>query len=313
MKNVIFKTLFIIATIVLISLIMLVSCARPVHNQQAELDVVLAYCEPDTQRQSIDFSGQQTVIESEKEPETLASAITQSPENFLAYFKAHEIDAAQRILLTDELLTALKVFQREQYEALDEQDDELFPVVPDILLFMDRAVGGHYIFGSQGDVLTTQLINSTNQIHPDYLTAGRLEYFIENAVLRGFKGHTISPVYPRDYAWDCSGLWWDCINTLELFDRYTDRTAMQTFEDFCTPITKEELRPGDLVFYRLPEGRISHMGIVGYDRYIYEAASGFVGVIKTQSLDLRVYEDVVRGGHLIFPLWNEFGRPNFYK
>ncbi len=294
-------------------LILLISCSRSQFIQQAELNLVSAHVEPQPVLASRSSVLPQVVINSNTEPETLANEIIHTPESFLAYFGTQEIDEAYKIVLTDEFVAELIVYQKEKFGNIYADEAPPLPVVRDILLFMERAVGGHYIFGGQGDVLTTKLLYSTNRLCPDYMNAGRLEYFLERTVPIGFEGIDIPPVYPTDFAWDCSGLWWDCVNTLDLFETYTDRTAMTTFEDYCTPITKEELRPGDLVFYRLPSGRISHMGIVGYDGYVYEAASGFVGVVKTQSLDVRIYEDLVRGGYLIFPLWNEFGRPTIYE
>ena len=90
-------------------------------------------------------------------------------------------------------------------------------------------------------------------------------------------------------------------------------TANGTYHTICTPITKAELRPGDIVFLRDPTGKISHMGIVGARGYIYEAASGFVGVVKKRTIDNRVYDDIVRGKVIAYPEWNVFGRPKIFE
>ena len=313
MKTLIIKISLVVATVVLVAVILLVSCSSPVVSTRGELDIAYEYCEPEPASEHATISAQEQTEVQSAPPKPLPMDIVQSPETFLEYIETQNLDEAQKISLTDEFLIALDIYQQEKYDRIYAMRAPPLPVVKDILRFMERTVGGNYIFGGQGDVLTTSLIYKTNRIYPDYMTGGRLEYFVEKAVLQGFEGIDIPAVYPTDYAWDCSGLWWDCVNTLDLFSIYTDKTAAETFEYYSTPITKEELIPGDLVFYRNSTGRISHMGIVGYDGFVYEAASGFVGVVKTQSLDVRIYEDVVRGGHLIFPLWNEFGRPNFYR
>lgn len=309
MKTVILKIVIAVATIALVSAILLVSIGRPVHNQKAELDVASAYSEP----QPLEYAAQPGINVSIEPPELLPNEITQTPERFLAYFETQKIDEAYPILLTDEFLVALQLYQQERFAVIYAYEELPLPIVSDVLMFMERAVGGNYIFGGQGNVLTKELIDDAFLITPDYFDAGRFEYFYEKSYDRAARGVYIPPRYPQDYAWDCSGLLWDSLNTLEVFEKYTDKTANATYEEYCTPITKEELQPGDLVFYRNDKGNITHMGIVGYDGYVYEAASGFVGVVKTQSLDVRIYKDLVRGGHLVFPLWNEFGRPNFYE
>ena len=195
------------------------------------------------------------------------------------------------------------------YEKKYAEEPEPEGLVKETLAFLDTCVGGKYIFGGQGNRITHEYIQTANERYPEYLTAGRLAFFndiADNCVQNGWH-------FPEDYAWDCSGLWWYCANELNLYGEYTDRTAHDTFNEFCSPITKEELRPGDLVFYENDTERITHMAIVGQKGYIYEAVSGFVGVVKKRTIDKRLYNDIVRGGVISCPVWNVFGRPKIFE
>jgi len=178
-----------------------------------------------------------------------------------------------------------------------------------VLDFLDTLVGGQYIFGAQGDAITKDYVESVYDMHESYFSHGRYAYFIDIAAECEQNGHT----FPTDYAWDCSGLWWYTCNELNLYGEETDMTANGTYYTICTPITKEELRPGDLVFVENEEGHIMHMGIVGAHGYIYEAVSSFVGVVKKRTIDRRIYDDIVRGKVLEYTEWNVFGRPNIFK
>ena len=177
--------------------------------------------------------------------------------------------------------------------------------VAEVLGYLDSCVGGQYVFSAQGDLITSTFLDKVYEIYPDYFSDGRWEYFSEIADSEAY--------FPESYAWDCSGLWWDCANALSLYDTYTDRTANDTYYDYCTPITKEQLRPGDIVFLEDDDGRIVHMGIVGQKGYIYEAASGFVGVVKKRTVDKRIYNNIVNDGILVYENWNVFGRPKIFE
>jgi len=182
--------------------------------------------------------------------------------------------------------------------------------VQSLLDLLDTCAGGIYIYGAQGEAITQKFVDARRNAAPDYFIEGRLEYFLDIARKCEQEQEWDFPV---DHAWDCSGLWWYAANELSLYDGEVDRTAHDTYHDYCAPIEKEELRPGDLVFYENPEGRITHMGIVGRHGYIYEAVSGFVGVVKKRTVDKRVYNDVVRGGVIPLDSWNVFGRPYIFE
>lgn len=207
-------------------------------------------------------------------------------------------------------ITAEETEIERQYYESKYQDEPLPSVaVQKALDYLDACVGGQYIYGAQGEAITRDFVLAANERHDTYFSHGRLEYFLAIAA----KCEKSSHEFPQHYAWDCSGLWWDCANALDLYDEWTDMTAAQTYAVCCTPITKDELRPGDMVFLKNDEGHISHMGIVGQHGYIYEAASGFVGVVKKRTVDRRAYNDIVRGGVLGYENWNVFGRPIIFE
>ena len=182
--------------------------------------------------------------------------------------------------------------------------------VAQLLELLDKCVGGHYIFAGQGTQITRQFIDTMNERYPDYFSDGRLEYFYAIADDAEQNGRA----FPEGYAWDCSGLWWYAASdVLNLYGEPIDRTAHDTYHDFCSPITKDDLQPGDIVFYEGPDGRISHMGIMGRHGYIYEAVSGFCGVVLKRTIDKRVYDNIVNDGVYIGSNWNRFGRPKIFE
>ena len=183
------------------------------------------------------------------------------------------------------------------------------PEVQRVLDFLETCVGGQYLFGAQGDMITTDFVTRVYHMYESYFTEGRYDYFMEiatNAEQNEFS-------FPADYAWDCSGLWWYTATELSLYDDLTDLTASDTYKLCCTPITKDELRPGDMVFVEDEEGSIVHMGIVGVHGYIYEAAGSFVGVVKKRTVDNRIYDNLVNGGIVEYDSWNLFGRPKIFE
>lgn len=198
-----------------------------------------------------------------------------------------------------------RVYYKEKYANEPEPTGD----VARLLAFLDTCVGGQYVFGGQGDAITDEFLDSAYALYPQHLDGGRIEYLRAIAATAQANGHR----FPEDYAWDCSGLWWYAANELALYATYTDRTAHDTYFDYCTPITKDELRPGDIVFVNGPEGRIVHMGIVGRQGYIYEAVGGFAGVVLKRTIDKRLYNDIIRGGVIQNGDWNVFGRPKIFE
>ena len=55
------------------------------------------------------------------------------------------------------------------------------------------------------------------------------------------------------------------------------------------------------------------MGIVGYGGVVFEAMSGYTGVVKLDSADDRTADRVVGSGSLTRSAWNTFGRPKIFE
>lgn len=199
--------------------------------------------------------------------------------------------------------------ERAYYEEKYANEPEPIGDVAALLNMLDTCVGGQYIIAGQGTDITNEFVDTMYRKYPDYFDNGRLEYF--QAIAEEVEKN--GPQFPEDYAWDCSGLWWYAANELSLYDKYTDRTANDTYYDYCTPISKDELAPGDIVFYMAEDGHVSHMGVVGRHGYIYEAVSGFVGVVLKRTIDKRIYNNIVSGGIMVNTDWNAFGRPKIFE
>ena len=81
-------------------------------------------------------------------------------------------------------------------------------------------------------------------------------------------------------AFDCSGLVTYAHRQIGIA---VPRTAAEQF-DAATPVQRSELRPGDLVFFRLDSRNVSHVGIyAGDDRFVHAPQSG--GHVRMASLD----------------------------
>lgn len=186
MKHVLIKTSIAITTLVLVALILLVSFERPVYMQRAELNVVSAYSAPDDDPSQLTKLATMTkpllVSTYEQEPSMAQKALT--PESFLMHYSEQDITKPQRVILSDEFLREYQQYQKERFKDYYAQKTNTLAIIDDVLQFMESAVGGHYIFGAQGDILTVKLIYDTNRIHPDYMNSGRLAYFVKNAVFQ---------------------------------------------------------------------------------------------------------------------------------
>lgn len=100
-------------------------------------------------------------------------------------------------------------------------------------------------------------------------------------------------------AFDCSGLVAYAHRELGVT---VPRTAAEQFAA-ATPVPRHELRPGDLVFFRLSGRQVSHVGIyAGGDRFVHAPQSG--GQVRVASLDEEVFRRGFAGAgrfHLATP------------
>jgi cell wall-associated NlpC family hydrolase len=77
------------------------------------------------------------------------------------------------------------------------------------------------------------------------------------------------------------------------------RTAAQQYTA-ATPVARRDLRPGDLVFFRLSGREVSHVGIyAGGDRFVHAPQSG--GHVRTASLDEELFRRSWAGAGRLLP------------
>jgi cell wall-associated NlpC family hydrolase len=97
-------------------------------------------------------------------------------------------------------------------------------------------------------------------------------------------------------AFDCSGLVTYAYRQLGFA---VPRTAAQQFAA-ATPVPRGDLRPGDLVFFRLDGREVSHVGIyAGDDRFVHAPQSG--GEVRMASLDDDFFRRRFAGAGRLYP------------
>jgi len=98
-------------------------------------------------------------------------------------------------------------------------------------------------------------------------------------------------------AFDCSGL---VAYVHQQLGYSTPRTAAQQYAS-ARPIPRADLQPGDLVFFRLNGGAVSHVGVyMGQDRFVHAPQSG--GYVREAGLDEEFFRERYAGaGRLYSP------------
>jgi cell wall-associated NlpC family hydrolase len=97
-------------------------------------------------------------------------------------------------------------------------------------------------------------------------------------------------------AFDCSGLVAYAHGQVGVA---VPRTAAQQFAA-ATPVERRDLRPGDLVFFRLASRAVSHVGIyAGDNRFVHAPQSG--GHVRIASLDDDYYRRHFVGAGRLLP------------
>jgi uncharacterized protein YraI len=236
------------------------------------------------------------------------------------YPKLGEFKKGDRIIVGDETLdyeyVMVKWIDRRAYAYCDYGMYIRFtdkPISDSITKTLDIAktcVGGKYIFGAQGTKITESYVRARQKAHPSYFTNGRFEFLLDIGKQCDAAG---AWKFPDDYAWDCSGLWWYCANKAGVYGKNLDTTANGFYHSYCVPIAKAELRPGDAVFYQNSSGRVTHMAFVGEGGVVYEAMSGYTGVVVGSSVNDRTAPKIVGSGNLTRSAWNKFGRPKIFQ
>jgi cell wall-associated NlpC family hydrolase len=148
-----------------------------------------------------------------------------------------------------------------------------------IKLFIETVVsqkGSGYVYGAQGEVLTPSILTSFVKIH------GRKRYYFLTYSAEKWFGKV---------SYDCSGLIIWALQKLGLMLKTEDYNADGIYKKFCLPITKDELKPGDLCFNN-KNGGIVHVGMyVGNNRVVHARGTNY-GVVETD----------------LFSSFNTFGR-----
>jgi cell wall-associated NlpC family hydrolase len=98
-------------------------------------------------------------------------------------------------------------------------------------------------------------------------------------------------------AFDCSGLVTYAHRQVGIA---VPRTAAQQFAA-ATPVERRDLRPGDLVFFRLGSRDVSHVGIYAGDRrFVHAPQHG--GHVRTASLEEDYFSRSFAGAGRLYPL-----------
>jgi cell wall-associated NlpC family hydrolase len=94
---------------------------------------------------------------------------------------------------------------------------------------------------------------------------------------------------------DCSGL---VSYVHRRFGYATPRTAAQQFAA-ATPVSRGELRPGDLVFFRLSGATVSHVGVyIGNDEFVHAPQTGTT--VRVAKLEDDYYRNRYAGGGRLY-------------
>lgn len=147
-----------------------------------------------------------------------------------------------------------------------------------VKLMVDYAyaqLGSPYVYGSQGEDATDKIVDWSARCFPTYTTQTRA-----NRIKKYIKDHPTLNGKPMK-VFDCSGLVLCACEVAGL--KFADTTAAGIYYNLATPIKKSELMPGDVVLSE----KLDHIGIVGYNGEIVEAAGSDIGVVKTSSIEER--------------------------
>jgi hypothetical protein len=144
-------------------------------------------------------------------------------------------------------------------------------------------LGAGYVWGSQGETLTAEKLQWFKN------TFGPSHY-----VFNDNQGTVDASKWIGKQVFDCSGLVLWCLQQLGLIGAKQDYNAEMFYNQLCIPVTKAELKEGDLVFIKTQSGEISHIGIYKGNGDTVEAMSTRYGVTT---------------GHI--ERFNLFGRLNF--
>lgn len=155
----------------------------------------------------------------------------------------------------------------------------------------NRTIVGIYVSGGQGEQSPKLCDKWITRMEQDVGNRQRALDAYHKAQKNLKPGQTIK-------AFDCSGLiMYFLQNQKGISD---DRTARGIYSTLCTPINREMLYPGDLVFRADKTGKIVHCGIV------YAVNDEYADILESKGRDSGVvlsYFNIENGYD-----WNRFGR-----
>ncbi len=149
------------------------------------------------------------------------------------------------------------------------------------LAYIDSRQGCLYVWGAQGQAMTQSLIKRLENSEKNYKRAlAQYEKHMKN-------GQTL-------VAYDCSGLIVAYLLEKGMIEK--DTTANGLYFHHCTPISKNDLIKGDLVFKKYStKNKMHHVGVYMGDGSVVHAKGRDYGVIR---------ESICKTG------WNRYGRLN---
>jgi cell wall-associated NlpC family hydrolase len=151
----------------------------------------------------------------------------------------------------------------------------------DFINIINSKIGCPYIWGGQNDEVFTK-----EKLQWFVNTFGREHYY--------FSTYSVEKWIGKQGYYDCSGL---IVYTLLKMGLITqDYSAGDLYYSLCTPIKKEDLKAGDLVFVK-DGSSINHAGTYMSNNRVTHARGSYYGVVNTA----------------LFDSFNLYGRLKFFK
>ena len=139
-------------------------------------------------------------------------------------------------------------------------------------------IGCGYVYGSQGQTMTAALLSTLVR------SFGKSHFEFKDSA-----GTVDAKKWLGQQCFDCSGFIVWLLQQLGLLNKDQDYTAAALYSNLCTPITKAQLVPGDLVFIKDSSGIINHVGIYFGNGKTIEAIGTRKGVVQGDSARFNVY------------------------